>query len=384
MGGKTVLLRFDAQTGSWFRLEPRSAVIAGERLLALPEFRPTTKFLSGIQMDMSGGTQIVVGTGNEPATSAGGTAATATLEVVYGRVILSNQADADNQVHLLLGPYAAEATLAPKATLGIEVERMYVPGNDPRKSPSPVIARLFAPEGGVTWKDAAGAATIDKASRWTVAADGTSEIAADPSPPDWLTREPADHLSEQRWGAPPIDEKLRSDAPVDTQLLELFQGSGRKEVKSLVARSAIHVGVFQPFIDALRDSEQKANWKTHIDTLRAAMALSPESSEKVWQTLVEQRGRPAATDLYEMLCGYNIEQVGQTPDQIKTGALSRLITWLDQDSLDYRVLAVNDLMEITGKRLMSNPAASPTERKGAVRSWRRRLETGELQPTVKP
>jgi hypothetical protein len=379
-----VLLRFDEQTGSWFRLEPRSALIAGERLLALPEFRPTAKFLSGIQMDMSGGTQVVVGTGNEPVGGAGGTAATLALEVVYGRVVLSNQADADNQVHLLLGPYAAEATLAPKATLGIEVERMYVPGNDPRKTPSPVVARLFAPDGGVTWKDAAGLATIDKASRWTVGAEGTSEIAADPSPPDWLTREPADHLSEQRWGAPPIDEKLRSDAPVDTQLLELFQGSARKEVKSLVARSAIHVGVFQPFIDALRDSEQKANWKTHIDTLRSAMALSPESSEKIWQTLVEQRGRPAATDLYEMLCGYNTEQIGQTPDQIKTGALARLINWLDQDSLDYRVLAVNDLMEITGKRLMSNPAASATERKSAVRSWRRRLETGELQPTAKP
>ena len=159
-----------------------------------------------------------------------------------------------------------------------------------------------------------------KPSRWTLTDAGAADVADDPSPPEWIDHEPIVQLSEQRYGAPVIESTLVSNVPAETQLLELFQGSGRKEVKSLVARSSIHVGLFQPFIDALRDSEQKANWKTHIDTLRAAMALSPESAEKVWQALVDQRGKPAAADLYEMLCGYNAEQIGQTPEQMKTGA----------------------------------------------------------------
>ncbi|MEX0610564.1 MAG: hypothetical protein WD229_00475, partial [Pirellulales bacterium] len=72
--------------------------------------------------------------------------------------------------------------------------------------------------------------------------------------------------------------------------------------------------------------------------------------------------------------------VGRTPEQWKAGVLARLIDWLEEDSLDYRVLAVHDLAEITGKRLMSNPAGSSAERAQNVRSWRRRLQSGELRP----
>jgi hypothetical protein len=88
--------------------------------------------------------------------------------------------------------------------------------------------------------------------------------------------------------------------------------------------------------------------------------------------------------LYEMLCGYNAEQIGRNPDQIKTGAVATLIDWLEQDSLDYRVLAVHDLAEITGKRLMTNPAANASERMQSVRKWRARLEAGDLKPVTQP
>jgi hypothetical protein len=122
----------------------------------------------------------------------------------------------------------------------------------------------------------------------------------------------------------------------------------------------------------------------HIDALRAAMALSPESANKVWQTLVDQRGRPAAADLFEMLCGYNADAIGHTPEQMKTGAIAQLIDRLEDNSLDYRVLAVQDLAEITGKRLMANPAANQAERTLAIRKWRARLDAGDLKPVATP
>jgi hypothetical protein len=225
---------------------------------------------------------------------------------------------------------------------------------------------------------------IDKPSRWTLAAGGATTVVDDAAPPEWIDQEPIFQLSEQRYGAPVIDSALVASAPVDTQLLELFQGNTRKEVRSLVARSASHVGVFQLFVDALRDSEQKANWKTHIDTLRSAMALSPESANAVFQAIVDQRGKPAAADLYEMLCGYSAEQIGTTPDEMKIGAVVKLINWLEDDSLDYRVLAVQNLYDITGKRLMPNPAAPLAERTQNVRRWRSRLESGELKPPAPP
>jgi hypothetical protein len=302
-----------------------------------------------------------------------------TIELVYGRVVLINPTNGEKQIRLRLGPAIGVAKLARNATLAADVERKHVPGLDPRQTPAPVEIRLFAPDGGVVWQDAAGEKTAEKASRWTLTDSGASDMSPDPAPPEWIDHEPIILPSEQRYGAPVIESTLASNAPAETQLLELFQGSSRKEVKSLVARSSIYVGVFQPFVEALRDSDQKASWKTHIDTLRTAMSLNPESANKVYQALVDQRGKPAAADLFEMLCGYNADQVGHSPDQMKTGAIAKLINWLEDDSLDYRVLAVQDLWEITGKRLMLNPAAKLPERTQNVKRWRSQLESGDLK-----
>ena len=177
-----------------------------------------------------------------------------------------------------------------------------------------------------------------------------------------------------------VEGTLVSDKPADIQLLELFQGNGRKEVKSLAAKSSIHVGLFGPFIDALRDSDQKSNWRTHTRRSAPQWRIGPDSASHVWKALVGQHDRQAAADLYEMLCGYNEEQIGRNPEQIESGALLRLIDWLEEDSLDYRVLAVHDLGEITGKKLMPDPAANPKERAQNVRRWRTRLEEDDLQP----
>jgi hypothetical protein len=388
LGGKTVLLRYDAKNGAWFRVEPRSAVFAGEKILALPEFRPRVAMVSGLHLDLSGGTAVVLEGEGIASKSDKDSAAAApgipTVEVVYGRMVLVNPTEGEKRVRLKLGAGAGEAQLGRNAMLAVEVERKYVPGADPRKAPAPVECRLYAPDGSLVWKDGAGVKTVDKASRWTIGATGATDPVADPSPPEWIYHEPIGQLSEQRYGAPKIESTLVSNVPADVQLLELFQGSKQKEVKSLVTSSSIHVGLFEPFVKALGDSEQKPNWKRHIDALRSAMALSPDSANKVWQTLVDQRGRPAAGDLFEMLCGYSADAIGQTPEQIKTGAIAQLVDRLEDNSLDYRVLAVQNLADITGKRLMANPAANQAERTLAIRKWRTRLEAGDLKPVATP
>jgi hypothetical protein len=294
---------------------------------------------------------------------------------------LTNTSNEERPVRLVLGPTTGEARLAQNATLAVELERKYVAGNDPMKTAAPVIARLYVPDGGVTWQDASGLAAIDKASEWTIVDGAPTAVMSSTAPPAWIDAEAGTLSSEQRYAAPVIEGGLAANRPADMQLLELYQGNARREVKSLVARSGMHVGLYVPFIEALRDSQQRMpNWNAHIQSLRAAMALSPESAAKIRKTLVEQRGEAAAADLYEMLCGYNADQIGHTPEQVKSGAIARLIGWLDQDSLDYRVLAVHDLAEITGKQLLPNPAANLSERKLAIKKWRARLDSGELAP----
>jgi hypothetical protein len=113
------------------------------------------------------------------------------------------------------------------------------------------------------------------------------------------------------------------------------------------------------------------------------MSLSPELASQVWETLIEQRGDRAAVDLYEMLCGYSREQVGLSRAERQNGPLARLIGWLESDNLDYRVLAVENLYDTTGKRLLQNPVViGPPERNPGIRNWKERLASDELMPAV--
>jgi hypothetical protein len=383
LDGKEILLRNDPQTGDWFRMPPRSSIHGKDRLVALPAFHPRVILSSGVQLKLCGGTEVVLGAvGKVAKEDIASHRAVPEVDVVYGRVVLTNTANAENTVQLKIGETIAQVRLVQNAALALEVLRSYVPGLDPRQSPAPVVAHLYAPDGDVVWTVGGNEQTIHAPQQWDIVNGAVSPVTAATTFPDWIDHEPTEQRTEQLYGAPVVEQTLDTKRPVEDQLLELFQTSHKREVKSLVARSSIYVGLFVPFVEALRDSDQRATWKMHIDTLRSAMALGPDAANKIWETLKEQRGEPTAHDLYEMLCGYNPEQVGRTSEQIADGPVSRLIDWLEKDDLDYRVLAVEDLGEITGKHLLQHPDANPTERAKGVRLWRERLKAGEVMPVA--
>jgi hypothetical protein len=383
LDAKNILLRHDPLAGAWLRMLPRSTVGVGDKLLALPAFYPGITLTSGIHLKLAGGTLVSLRAADSD--SIAGAESPHRLPIVdveYGKVVIVNTANQEHRLQLALGETMATIHLVPSATLALEVVRSYVPGRDPRQSPAPLVAHLYVPDGSVGWEDDQGNRTIPAPSQWDVAGGVFSAVSTPESFPEWIDSDPVEQRSEQLWGVPVVEQSLDATRPVENQLLELYQGSRRREVKSLAARSSVYVGLFVPFVEALRDSDQSAMWKTHIETLRAAMALGPESADKIYQTLVEQRGVVAARDLYEMLCGYSPEQIGRTPEQVAAGPIPRLIDWLEEDSLDYRVLAVQDLWEVRKKRFLTNPAGSSAERARGVRVWRDRLKSGELNASL--
>ena len=378
---RTVLLRYNPTMGAWFRMEPSAFVVFGDRLQSLPQFRPSVLFPTGVQMDVSGATQVTVKTADKVVSDGlpPGEMTTPAVDVVYGRVVLLNTGNEEQRVRLTAGTYTADVRLARNVAFGAQVIREFVPGVDPRKSPAPVVVTFVAPAPGVVFIDRSGERPITEPAQWAVA----EGVATQPSPltmpvPEWLTQEPPGVRSELL-AVPIVEAALTPLHPADDQLLELYEGANKREVKSLAVRASVHVGMFVPFIESLRHSDQRANWRSNIDALRAAMALSRESADQVWRTLVEQRGDRAAVDLYEMLCGYSPEQVGATPQERQSGPLARLIGWLESDNLDYRVLAVENLFDTTGKRLLQNPiTVTPGGRNPGIRDWKDRLAKGEL------
>ena len=120
LGRKTVLLKYDDANGGWFRVEPRAAVVPGNRLLALPQFRPKILLTSGVNLDVSGGTQLVMRTADEePAGSLpAADASVPVMEVVYGRIILVNTAADESRLRLKLGSAVGDARLGAERHAG--------------------------------------------------------------------------------------------------------------------------------------------------------------------------------------------------------------------------------------------------------------------------
>ena len=201
--------------------------------------------------------------------------------------------------------------------------------------------------------------------------------------PEWIDREPLTD-SEQR-ARNTLANELATEEPVGLRLLELndLDGLGRrKEVRTLAAEASIYVGTFEPSVRALNDSEQSRTWGLHIETLRQAMARSPLVAEQVREAFISMRGEAAAKDLMEMLSGYSKQDVGDSRESRQGGALAKLIEWLEHDSLDYRVLAIENLNEITGTSYLGGylPAGTSQRRQIAVKKIWARLESGDLLP----
>ena len=361
----------------WLRLPPRSPISTGDVLLTLPKFR-THVVLADLNAYLSGGTQLRFPV--EGFTNSTGDAEL-NFEIVYGRLLL-NAGLKGSRVAIKVGEEIREFSLSSSASLAVEVNRVFVPGSDYENEPAPIEATWYLTSGSVEWPTATGGTQSVEASTMWKTIDGIDEI------PDRIEQLPTwiDHESMtdmQRSARDDIAQELTAGQPVGIRLLELTDGLGlgrRREVRPLAAAASVYVGEFEPLVKALNDSAHSREWDTQIHELRQAMALSPHVAERVRQAFVNIRGAEAAQDLMEMVVGYSPEQIGETREEVRNGALNKLIKWLDHDSLDYRVLAISNIQEITGKSKGYRPDQSSKRRKIDLRKIYDEFESNELRP----
>jgi hypothetical protein len=144
----------------------------------------------------------------------------------------------------------------------------------------------------------------------------------------------------------------------------------QSEVRQLSTRCAGYVGEFEPFVRALGEDAQRFDWPKHIETLRAALARSPETAAQVRQVYESHRGAEA-DHLYRMLWSY-------TPEQLKEGAAAQLVEDLNSDSLDTRVLSFWNLNTLTGLSLFYRPEYPLVKRRPNYLKWKERLREGKV------
>ena len=377
-GNNDVLLIYSAERDKWIRMPPRSPLSTGDVLLTLPKFRRTHVVLADVNMDLYGGTRVRVPLENFEASTG---ESEWNLEVVYGRLLISAGLKG-SQAAMQVDDQLREFRLDDSASLAVEVQRIFVAGSDYENEAAPIKATWYLTSGSVVWPTAAGGTqTIQAPAMWQTI-DGIDEI------PEGIEQLPAwiDHelvTDVERRARDNLAGELAVNQAVNIRLLELTDGQGlgrQKEVRILAAAASVFVGEFEPLVKALNDSDQKRAWETHIHDLRQALALSPDVAARVRQDFVNIRGEEAARDLMEMVIGYSAEQIGESREMVQSGALAQLINWLDHDSLDYRVLAIHNIREITGKIKGYRPDDISKRRKINLRKLWDEFETNELLP----
>lgn len=364
-----VLLEWQADEGQWMRLPPRSSIAAGDQLMSLPTYRPALALVSGLRVELCDGATLRLQYAEDGTTPQ--------LVIDYGRFLLQNTGVNVGEVELIVNGESKRVQLESTAILGLDVDRPFVSGADVESSLGKFEAKFYAPSGRVTWDLANASAPIDNAAQWTWANASPASITDDVS---WLDGQSLDYLAQNvsRY----FEKEFDTTQPARVELLELYEGSRRREDKALAALCGTHVGQFVPFVQALADTQQQSNWDEHIEELRRAMSRSTQAAKQIHQTLIEQRGAAVADDLFEMLRGYSPAEIGTTPDEVRGGETRQLIDWLEHDRLEYRVLAIHNLKQIYGgKTLGYNPVVTDGSRQErTVRQWRNRLTDNELVP----
>ena len=370
-GNRDMLLRWEDRAGAWVRVPPRSTLVAGDRLMGLPTFR-THVVLADANVYLSGAARVEL--------SPNAAADAPSIRLVSGRLVI-NAGLVGNVATIEAGQEPRVLELAGSSSLAIEVRRPFTPGrSEPLADPV------------VTWHLTSGSCKFRGGSRefeksapvvWETSASGDELPRPIEQLPAWIDREGASPV--ERRAQEDLNAALESGVAVSTRLLELSDPAGRgrrAENRALAAQCAAQVGLFEPLVKSLADVQQKAAWRTQVETIRAELASQPEAVGQLRETLVALRGEEAAADLEEMLLGYGPEQVGRTREEVREGALQRLIERLNSDQLDYRVLALHNLNELTGTSSLGGyqPQQSEGQRERALRYYRERLEKGTLAP----
>jgi hypothetical protein len=380
LGNNDTLLKLDADANVWVRLPPRTAFTGGEQLLVLPAFR-THVVLADVNAYLAGGTRIDL---IPPTQSPDQPVADLALHVPYGQIVLNSGLNG-NRVELSSVDQNRIIQLGPSSSLAVEVRRVFEPGGAAKREPAPAEVTWYLTSGTATWGDGGSA---EAPATWTTVGGEDSAPAAVEELPDWVDHEPIN--DNERRARDRVAQALIAGEPVNTHLLELSDPTDRgrrTEDRALAARSGAYVGMFDALVTSLGDVNQRAAWRSQIDALRQAIARDPTAVEGIRAAFAIERGQEAADDLMEMLLGFDRAAVGTSRKEVQEGALVRLLRWMDDDDLTYRVLAWHNANEILGTRDVGGykPEQSAAQRKRMLSRLWERLERGELMPPeVKP
>lgn len=355
-----VMLRFDPQNG-WMRVQPRDAISVGDRLLALPAYRPQVALGNGLTFDLLGGTAVEV----LPVDTTG----TPGLRLLRGRLMMFTVGGPKAQLRLEDGAKSVGLTLGGAEVALEHVFRRYV-GTDPAAAPLPWALVVTVKSGEVGWSVRPGdSQKLTGPGQWLWTDSTDLSPLAGGTAPLWMTADERDLLERQ--AADYVEITLRGGKAVKVALEELVEDR-RSENQQLALRCLAQLGIFDDYMPPLNDTTQRySTWERYLNYLAEAQDWGPFYAEGIRSAMVKQHGPVKGAELYRMLWSYDDEQ-------LKGGMAKYLVETLDHENLDFRTVAYWNLARITGLSIAFTPQDAPLKRRPNIQKWAQKLEMGQI------
>jgi hypothetical protein len=367
MSEDQVLLRHGRDENVWMRVASKAPLYSGDRLVALPTYRPEIA-LAGVTLQLLGGTEIELLPG-EAGHDAG-------VHVRYGRMFVLPLAQPGTRMRFVTGGHDGVLVCDdPEAIVVLEVEPVHVPGTNPESVPALLRTVLYTRSGEVTWTETAPDERVHLGPQMSLAIAGAPPRAAKPVDqfPDWVTTDTTREVDRQ--ASTTLLKYWQAEWPASRSLVELTDFR-RREVQWLATRALGYIGRFEAMVAPLDESAYWESFRSfgesadYVGELRGAVARGREAAAGVRQAFEKQYPDHAAL-LYRMLWGF-------TADGLRNGEAAVLVDHLEHETLPVRGLAFWNLRDLTGLSLYYEPEATAAERKLAVEKWRDRLASGEI------
>jgi hypothetical protein len=301
---------------------------------------------------------------------------------MFGRFVALTTGKAGTRIRLTAGNSSGVVVFSDvDATLGLEVRRYLPAGANPEAQDSHVVADLYAANGHFEWTPSNGAPiTLNAPQRWTLSGNPADAPAAAAAPisgiPKWINNPEPLNPNDVR-ASEALATALDGDKPLVQALREMVEHQ-RVEYCAMGAQCLALLDEFEPLIAAFHDENQRPMWNIEIACVRAAVARGPATAAHVREACVKRLGDEAGKDFYRLFWGY-------TKDQLQKDQAAKLVEYLDNENLEFRVVAFADLQDITNKTFYYRPDAPASTRRGVpLRRWQDELRNGLIVPREIP
>ncbi len=359
-----MVLAADKTGHPFLRVASSEPLREGQRVVSLPTSRPVIRIDGKLNVEMVDGGEVHLLPSEENGPLG--------LEITSGRMIFTPTDEAGTvSVALRADGLAGLLSLADPTTLvALEVGRTKDPIQDPLTRPAPLTARLWAVSGKFSWTPEGAAETSLEGPIMIDLATGAASAPTPQDAPEWVKADLTGTIPRQASGM--LNRAFQEYHKEADLVLRENADHRRREVRELARQSLSWIEYFDPVVEVLDSPERYVEWPELIELLRDSVRRGPRTAQAVRNAMGVKFG-PRGEELYELLWKYDTEQ-------LSSQSAKRLVQYLDDNDLPFRVLAFRNLNRITGLGYYYRPEESEFERRPSVQrwsAWAQRIPGGE-------